>query len=268
MKPKQKAEKPKVNADFEFLDRTSRRVEFLYDDPWRVFRIQSDLIQSVETMARSLEDSERVVAVFGSARKSESDPYCEQARQVCRELGSKGFAIVTGGGPGIMEAANRGAQEGGGLSIGMNIHLHHEQNPNPYLDAQHECMYFFVRKMMFAKYAHGFVIFPGGYGTMDELFEALTLIQTDKLANFPVILFGTRYWKPLVHWLRDSMFAEGCISHEDLARIAMTDSVETAVHWLEDASQGICHLDGGLARMFGLSCPATAVDATRPKETS
>ncbi len=260
MKPK--SQQPKVNADFEFFDRTSRKVEFLYEDPWRVFRIQSDLIQSVETMARSLEDSERVVAVFGSARKSDSDPYYEHARETCRLLGSKGFAIVTGGGPGIMEAANRGAQEGGGLSIGMNIHLHHEQKPNPFLDAQHECMYFFVRKMMFAKYAHGFVIFPGGYGTMDELFEALTLIQTNKLANFPVILFGSGYWQPLVEWLRDSMFAAGCISEEDLARIALTDSVEKAVGWLEQASQGRCHLDGGLARMFGLSCPAPVDEPT------
>ncbi len=248
MKPKPKLRN--ANPDFEFFDRTSRRVEFLHEDPWRVFRIQSDLIQSVETMARALEDSEHVVAVFGSARLPESDQYCAHARDVCRQLGRKGFTIVTGGGPGIMEAANRGAQEGGGLSIGMNIHLHHEQQPNPYLDAQHECMYFFVRKMMFAKYAHGFVIFPGGYGTMDELFEALTLIQTDKLADFPVILFGSRYWQPLVDWMRDSMLAEGCISRRDLERIALTDSVETAVRWLHDASQGCCHLDGGLAKIF------------------
>lgn len=267
MKPKAKPKTPKVNADFEFFDRTSRRVEFLYEDPWRVFRIQSDLIQSVETMARALENSERVVAVFGSARKSKSDQYCEHAHEVCRQLGMKDFAIITGGGPGIMEAANRGAQEGGGLSIGMNIHLHHEQKPNAFLDAQHECMYFFVRKMMFAKYAHGFVIFPGGYGTMDELFEALTLIQTDKLANFPVILFGTRYWQPLVHWLRDSMHAEGCISQTDLERIALTDSVENTVRWLDEASQGCCHLDGGLAKMFGLSCPTTA-NAQPPKSES
>ena len=150
---------PRITADFEFLDRTKRKVEFLYEDPWRVLRIQSDLIQSVETMARALENSERVVAVFGSARKAATDVYCDQARETCRLLAKSGFAVVTGGGPGIMEAANHGAQEGGGLSIGMNIHLQHEQQPNAYLDAQHECMYFFVRKMMFAKYAHGLVIF-------------------------------------------------------------------------------------------------------------
>lgn len=232
-----------------------RKIGFLYEDPWRVLRIQSDLIQSVETMARALEASERVVAIFGSSRKPGTDPYYEQARETCRLLGQSGFAVVTGGGPGIMEAANRGAQEGGGLSIGMNIHLHHEQQPNSYLDAQHECMYFFVRKMMFAKYAHGFIIFPGGYGTMDELFEALTLIQTDKLTDFPVILFGGQYWQPLVQWMRDSMLEEGCISHEDLKKIALTDDPATAVRWLNEANRGECHLNGGLAEMLGLGIP-------------
>jgi uncharacterized protein (TIGR00730 family) len=252
---KSASDKPQTSPDFEFLDRATREVEFYREDPWRIFRIQSDLIQSVETMARALENCDCVVAVFGSARKAESDEYCQAARETCRLLGQKGFAVVTGGGPGIMEAANRGAQEGGGLSIGMNIHLDHEQKPNPFLDAQHECMYFFVRKMMCAKYAHGFVIFPGGYGTMDELFEALTLIQTGKLENFPVILFGSRYWQPLVDWLRDTMLVQGCISHEDLTRIALTDDPATAARWLEETSLGRCHLDGGLAGMLGISCP-------------
>lgn len=237
----------KKTPDFEFLDRSIRKMHFLYDDPWRVLRIQSDLIQSVETMARALEGSEKVIAVFGSSRKDESDQYYQLARTTCRLLAEARFAIVTGGGPGMMEAANRGAREGGGLSIGMNIHLAHEQKPNRFLDAQHECMYFFVRKMMFAKYAHGFIIFPGGYGTMDELFESLTLIQTGKLANFPVILFGTRYWTPLINWMRNTMSAEGCIGEEDLRRLALTDDPTTAARWLEDASRGECHLDGGLA---------------------
>ena len=159
-------------------------------------------------------------------------------------------------------------REGGGLSIGMNIQLHHEQQPNPYLDAHHECMYFFVRKMMFAKYAHGFIIFPGGYGTMDELFEALTLIQTGKLENFPVILFGRRYWEPLVMWLRDVMLAHGCIDPADLQRIALTDDPATAARWLEEASQGRCHLNGGLAAMFGPSCspPPAAADSAGPSD--
>jgi uncharacterized protein (TIGR00730 family) len=248
------------NPDFEFLDPSQRRVGFLQDDPWRVFRIQSDLIQSIEMMTRSLSRSDKVIAVFGSARMTESEHYYQQAREVCRLLGSRGFAIVTGGGPGIMEAANRGAQEGGGLSVGLNIRLDHEQKPNAYLDYQNECAYFFVRKMMFAKYSHGFVIFPGGYGTMDELFEALTLIQTHKLANFPVILFGCEYWKPLVSWLCGSMYAAGCISEEDLRRIAMTDSAETAARWLEESSQGECSLDGGLA----MSMQATLRESTPP----
>jgi uncharacterized protein (TIGR00730 family) len=240
------------NPDFEFLDRTMRRVGFLYEDPWRVLRIQSDLIQSVETMARALEGRECVVAVFGSARLPETSEYYQLARTTCRRLGERGFAIVTGGGPGLMEAANRGVREGGGLSIGMNIQLHREQEPNPYLDAQHECMYFFVRKMMFAKYALGFLIFPGGYGTMDELFEALTLVQTKKLENFPVILLGRRYWEPLIHWLRDVMLPQGCIDVTDFQRMALTDDAETAVEWLEQASYGKCDLNGGLARMFNV----------------
>jgi uncharacterized protein (TIGR00730 family) len=240
------------SADFEFFDRTISRGEFLNEDPWRVMRIQSDLIQSVETMARAVENRDKVVAVFGSARLSDSHPHYERARATCRLLGEAGFAVVTGGGPGIMEAANRGAQEGQSLSIGMNIHLQHEQQPNAFLDAQHECMYFFVRKMMFAKYSHGFLIFPGGFGTMDELFEALTLIQTSKLANFPVILFGVEYWLPMVHWLRDTMLQSGCISVEDLQHLALTDDAEQVVDWLNDAYHGNCHLNGGLPAMLGL----------------
>ena len=235
--------------DFEFLDRASRSANFVFEDPWRIFRIQSDLIQSVETMARALDGSQKVVAVFGSARTSETDDYYQQARFTCRRLAEKGFAILTGGGPGIMEAANRGAREGGGLSIGLNIDLSREQQPNPYLDARHQCMYFFVRKMMFAKYARGFIIFPGGYGTMDELFESMTLIQTGKLANFPVILFGSQYWDQLISWMRHKMLAEGCIDDEDLSRLALTDDPKTVLRWLEEAVHGKCDLDGGL------SCP-------------
>ncbi|MCO6454566.1 MAG: TIGR00730 family Rossman fold protein [Pirellulaceae bacterium] len=228
-----------ATPDFEFLDRTSRRVGFLYEDPWRVLRIQSDLIQSVETMARALEGVERVIAVFGSARRPATDEYYALARETCRLLGKRGFAVLTGGGPGIMEAANRGAQDGGGLSIGLNIHLAPAQKPNPYLDHHYQCMYFFVRKMMFAKYAHGFVIFPGGYGTLDELFEALTLIQTRKLADFPVILFGTSYWQPLLDWMRDTLFAQGSISLEDLNRIVLTDEPAEVVRWLEQVGPAV-----------------------------
>lgn len=211
------------NPEFEFLNRSRSKTGFLYEDPWRVLRIQSDLIQSVETMARALENQERVVAVFGSARTSEANKYYDVARETCRQLGEAGFAIVTGGGPGLMEAANRGAQDGGALSIGINIQLPQEQHANPYLDAKYECMYFFVRKMMFAKYSHGFIIFPGGYGTLDELFEAVTLIQTGKLADFPVLLFGSDYWQPLMAWLQGTMLAHGCIDEKDFERLAVTD---------------------------------------------
>lgn len=252
------------NPDFEFFDRSSRTPGFLREDPWRVFRIQSDLIHNIETMTRALEHVERVIAVFGSARTLASNQDYQSAREIGQELGKRGFAVVTGGGPGIMEAANRGVREGGGLSIGLNIRLEEEQQPNDYLDYQNECMYFFVRKMMFAKYAQGFVILPGGYGTMDELFEAVTLIQTHKLANFPVILFGTHYWKPLVQWMHDTMYKQGCISKSDLKRIGLTDSVETVVRWLEDSQAGNSDLDGGLIEFLNISDPPTTNTEQEP----
>jgi len=240
----------KHTPDFDFLDRSRQRTAFLDEDPWRVLRIQSDLIHSMETMARALAGWDRVVAVFGSSRKREGDRYYEQARETCRLLAQRRFAIVTGGGPGIMEAANRGAKEGGTLSVGLNIHLPDEQALNPYVDVAYECRYFFVRKMMFAKYAHGFVIFPGGFGTMDELFESLTLIQTGKLANFPVILFGSDYWMPLVHWLRDKMLAEGCIEASELRLLALTDEPATVASWMEECEEDRCYMNGGLATLL------------------
>ena len=213
-----------TTPDFEFLDSSAPQPPaFVFEDPWRVLRIQSDAVQSIETMARALEGWNRVVAVFGSARLPESDSYYQLARETCRLLGEKRFAIITGGGPGIMEAANRGAREGGSLSIGLNIQLPREQTMNPYLDVSYTCHYFFVRKMMFTKYARGFVIFPGGFGTLDELFESLTLIQTEKLADFPVVLAGSDYWTPLLDWLRDRMLDRGCIDDKDLDRFSVID---------------------------------------------
>lgn len=210
--------------DFEFLDSTTPRPSaFVYDDPWRVLRIQSDAMQSIETMARALEGWNRAITVFGSARLPESNEHYQRARETCRLLGEKGFAIITGGGPGIMEAANRGAREAGTLSIGLNIALPHEQSVNPYVDKSYTCHYFFVRKMMFAKYARGFVIFPGGFGTLDELFESLTLIQTGKLAEFPVVLSGADYWTPLTEWLAQTMAPQGCIDESDLERFGIID---------------------------------------------
>jgi len=236
----------KSTPDLEFLKHPPHGPAFLNEDPWRVFRILGDVTHGIEVMAKALNGWKRVVAIFGSSRLGEEDFYYQQARALCRRLAEEGFAIITGGGPGIMEAANRGAWEGRTLSIGLNIQLEVEQELNPYVGVSYECHYFFVRKMLFAKYAHGFVIFPGGFGTLDELFEALTLVQTRKLLNFPVILFGREYWMPLVEWLRSKVAGRGCIALEDLRFMAITDDIETAVRWLVECEEGKFSLDGGL----------------------
>ena len=236
----------KVSPDFEFLDRSQQEKSFLDRDPWRIMRIQADLVQGVEVMSWALPSHQRVVAIFGSARQPEDSPIYQSTRAACRLIAENGFSLVTGGGPGTMEAANRGAHDAGGHSIGLNIHLAHEQNPNPYANEHYECKYFFVRKMLFAKYALGFVIFPGGFGTMDELFEALTLIQTHKLANFPVILFGVNYWSPLIKWIKTEMLANNCIDASDLARFAITDDPQQVVDWLSESHAGQCQLSGGV----------------------
>lgn len=227
------------DPDLEFLDSTTRHpIGFLHEDPWRVMRIQSDLIQGIEVMTRALEGRRRSVAVFGSARLPESDPAYQLAHQTCQRLGERGFAIITGGGPGIMEAGNRGARDAGSPSIGLNIELPHEQNMNPYCDASYTCRYFFVRKMMFAKYARGFLIFPGGFGTLDEVFESLTLIQTGKLAQFPVVLVGTNFWQPLVEWLRKTVREKHCIDDHDLQRFRMMDAPEEIAEYLDQLIDG------------------------------
>jgi uncharacterized protein (TIGR00730 family) len=169
------------------------------------------------------------VSVFGSARIGADHPVYAQARDVGRRLAEAGFAVVTGGGPGAMEAANRGAREGGGVSVGFNIELPHEQHENPYLDISVTFKHFYARKTMFVKAAEGFVIFPGGFGTLDELFEALTLIQTGKVSHFPVVLFDAGYWRPLLDWVRERLLPEGMISTEDLDLLAVTDNPTEAV---------------------------------------
>ncbi len=169
------------------------------------------------------------VALFGSARVSaDSEPYA-WARTVGRKFGEAGWAVVTGGGPGVMEGANRGAQEGGGLSVGFNIHLPHEQGANPYLDISHTFDHFYARKVCFVRPSEGFVIFPGGFGTLDELFESLTLIQTGKILDFPVVLFGSDYWGELIDWLRNELLAAGTISDDDLGPLHVTDDPNDAV---------------------------------------
>src|SRR5436309_10758529 len=192
--------------------REPERAAFTREDPWRVLRIRGEYVHGFDALA----EVGAAVAVFGSARTPEADPMYQAARDLGRRLAEAGFAVITGGGPGIMEAANRGAREAGGLSIGCNIELPHEQGTNAYVDLSINFRYFFVRKTMFMKYSEGFIIFPGGFGTMDELFEALTLIQTGKVRNFPLILFGAEYWAGLLDWLRNTMLAGEKIDPQDL----------------------------------------------------
>jgi uncharacterized protein (TIGR00730 family) len=188
-------------------------------DAWRVFRIMGEFVEGFEEMG----DIGTAVSIFGSARVQPGDPMYQACVETARLLGEAGFAIITGGGPGMMEAANKGAREAGAVSVGCNIELPFEQRSNEYIDVAIDFRYFFVRKTMFVKYACGFVIFPGGFGTMDELFEALTLIQTNKVMDFPVVLFGSAYWRGLVDWVRDTMAPGGKIAAEDLDLMFLTD---------------------------------------------
>ncbi|MFL5726843.1 MAG: TIGR00730 family Rossman fold protein [Chloroflexota bacterium] len=201
------------------------RPEFVDSDPWRALRILSEFVEGFDALA----GIGAAVTVFGSARMPAGTPDYELARTIGRRLAESGFAIITGGGPGIMEAANRGCREGGGLSIGCNIELPHEQSLNPYVDMGVEFRYFFARKTMFVKYANAFVILPGGFGTLDELFEALTLIQTGKVRHFPVVLVGSRYWQGLLGWMRDVQLAAGAVAEADIGLLQVTDDPDEVV---------------------------------------
>lgn len=189
-------------------------------ETWRVFRIQSELVEGFET----LNDVGPAVTIFGSARLSPENKYYKDAVSVSKMLADDGFAIITGGGPGIMEGANKGAKKGKARSIGLNIAISTEQIPNKYQDVTLTFRYFFIRKLMFIKYAIAYVIFPGGFGTMDEFFEALTLAQTKKIQAFPIILYGSGYWKGLIDWMRNTLVSNGTISKEDFALFQMVDS--------------------------------------------
>jgi len=204
----------------ERLLETPQADEFLHTDTWRVFRIMGEFVQGFEDLAHITNG----VAVFGSARARSDDPVYQAARETAAQLAQAGFAVITGGGPGIMEAANRGAFEAGGMSIGCNIELPHEQGSNAYLTLSLKFKYFFVRKMMFVKYSDAFIIFPGGFGTFDELFEALTLIQTRKIRNFPVVLYGSEYWQGMLDWIKGPILGEGKISEGDLKLLHLADS--------------------------------------------
>lgn len=195
------------------------------NESWRVFRIMAEIVEGVETLSRV----HNAVTIFGSARVKPDNIYYQQTEKLAGLLVKEGFSVITGGGPGIMEAANKGAAEAGGQSVGMNIKLPFEQKPNPYANLHIEYKYFFVRKVMFIKYAVAYVIMPGGFGTMDEFFEALTLIQTRKTKPFPVILMGRPYWQGLIDWLKDRMLAEGKILPADMDLIQVMDEPEDVV---------------------------------------
>jgi uncharacterized protein (TIGR00730 family) len=211
--------------DEKLLRARGPRDDFTHTDPWRVMRIMGEFIEGFDTLA----SIERGVAIFGSARIGPDDPQYAKAEEVARLLAEAGFAIITGAGPGIMEAANKGARLANGRSIGCNIELPFEQGANPYVDTLINFRYFFVRKTMFVKYSVAFIIFPGGFGTFDELFEALTLIQTGKISQFPVIMFGRHYWAGLVRWLHSRVLQEKKISPGDMELMLLTDDpVEAA----------------------------------------
>jgi uncharacterized protein (TIGR00730 family) len=209
-------------ADAHLLAAPDQAPQFRTTDPWRVLRIQGEFVRGFDALA----DVAAGVTIFGSARTPPDDPEYAAARKTARLLGEKGFTIITGGGPGIMEAANRGARDAGAPSIGLNIELPFEQKVNEFVDQSIEFRYFMVRKTMLVKYAHAFIIFPGGFGTLDELFESVVLIQTGKIENFPVVLYGRKYWSGLVTWLRETMLAGGKIADADLDLIPIVDSPE------------------------------------------
>jgi uncharacterized protein (TIGR00730 family) len=214
--------KPAATEDEKLLERQpveAGRPAFVDSDPWRALRILSEFVEGFDALAAV----GPAVTVFGSARAKRSSREYHLARRIARRLAERGFAIITGGGPGIMEAANRGCREGGGLSIGCNIELPHEQGLNEYVDLGIEFKYFFARKTMFVKYADAFVILPGGFGTLDELFESLTLIQTGKIRDFPVVLVGTTYWKGMLDWLGETQVKAGVIDRADLDLLKLTD---------------------------------------------
>jgi uncharacterized protein (TIGR00730 family) len=210
--------------------------EIKTNDSWAIFKIMGEFVSGFEKMSAI----GPCVTVFGSARTKQGDPYYELAVSVAKSVSEAGYGIITGGGPGIMEAGNRGAHLAGGTSVGLNIDLPFEQHDNPYIDDDKslDFDYFFVRKVMFVKYSQGFVVMPGGFGTLDELFEAITLIQTNKILKFPIILVGTDFWKGLIDWIRNTMLAAGNISPEDLDLIKLADSAAEVVEIIDAFYKG------------------------------
>ncbi len=211
----------------------SREKQFILDalsieESWRIFRIMAEFVESIETLS----EVKNAVTIFGSARTLPDDPYYRMTEHIAGRLAEKGFSVITGGGPGIMEAGNKGAVEAGGISVGMNIRLPYEQKPNIFANIPVDFKYFFIRKVMFVKYSAAYVIMPGGYGTLDELFEALTLIQTNRIRRFPVVLIGREFWGGLVDWLKKILLAERKISDDDLDIFQVIDDPEEAVKYI------------------------------------
>jgi uncharacterized protein (TIGR00730 family) len=233
-----------------FASRPPERPAFLETDTWRALRILSEFVEGFEALA----EIGPAVTVFGSARVKETDPAYALSRTIGAALAKAGFAVMTGGGPGVMEAANRGAHEAGGMSIGCNIELPHEQHLNPYVDVSIEFHYFFARKTMFVKYSDAFVIMPGGFGTLDELFEALTLIQTRKIRHFPVVLMGHAYWDGLLAWMRETQMRAGAIDQADLDLIRVTDDPAEVIEIITAFAR-----DNGIETAEGYPGTATSI---------
>ena len=201
------------------------KVNSFSEDPWRVFRIMSEFVEGFEVLS----ELGKAVSIFGSSRVKPNNKYYKLTEETAYLLAKEGYAIITGSGPAIMEAANKGAKRAGGRSVGLNIQIPHEQKPNKYVDTLLDFRYFFVRKVMFVKYAKAFVIMPGGYGTLDEFTEAINLIQTERIDKFPVILFGNEYWKGMLDWLRDTVLKNGSIDKEDLKIFTVVDEPKEVV---------------------------------------
>jgi uncharacterized protein (TIGR00730 family) len=223
---------PATTADQHLLD-SRARADWKQKDAWRALRILSEFVDGFDTLS----DLPSAVSVFGSARAKPDSPDVELAERLGGALARAGYAVITGGGPGVMSAANKGAREAGGLSVGLGIELPFEQGMNPYVEIGIDFRYFFARKTMFVKYAQAFCVLPGGFGTMDELFEALTLVQTGKVTRFPVVLLGTAYWRGLIEWLHGTMQAEAKIGVADLDLLFVTDDVDEAVRHIKSATE-------------------------------
>jgi uncharacterized protein (TIGR00730 family) len=207
--------------------------DWVHTDPWRVMRIQSEFIEGFGMLA----ELPKAITVFGSARTKPDDLYYKQSELLGQRLSEAGYAVITGGGPGVMEAANKGCHEAGGISVGLGIELPFEQSMNEWVDLGLVFRYFFARKTCFLKYSIGYVGMPGGYGTLDEIFEAVTMIQTGKITSFPLVLFGTEFWTPLLDWIRGTLIEDGTVSPADIDLFTLTDDVEEAVQIIKDAER-------------------------------